>query len=135
MKVRNAVTDNVDGTRSTTLGGRAASNERARRSRARPCLGPGAQTSRRPPPRRHPRCPPPTLSWLCSAPVAQWIEQRFSKSICSGLAAVAVGNRRTFVGRSLLDRLECGLELAEFLVGECAEVGALIRAECFLDDR
>src|SRR5438128_3705420 len=96
---------------------------------------PGAQTSRRPPPRRHPRCPPPTLSWLCSAPVAQWIEQRFSKSICSGLAAVAVGNRRTFVGRSLLDRLECGLELAEFLVGECAEVGALIRAECFLDDR
>jgi hypothetical protein len=42
--------------------------------------------------------------------------------------------RRTFVGRCLLDRLERGLELVEFLVCEFAEVGPLIVAECFFDD-
>jgi hypothetical protein len=34
----------------------------------------------------------------------------------------------------LLGRLERGLELVEFLVGECAGVGALIVAECSFDD-
>jgi len=35
----------------------------------------------------------------------------------------------------LLNRLERILELAEFWVGEWAEVGALFGAECFFDDR
>jgi hypothetical protein len=69
------------------------------------------------------------------APVAQWIEQWFSKSTRASRAwRFRPSAWCVFVGRCLLDRLERGLELVEFLVCEFAEVGPLIVAECFFDD-